>query len=56
MIEQIKMPPRSDGTYPPIRYRWLCDYGHIHPGRNHAVKCHERQRRKAALKAQKAPR
>lgn len=28
------------------RAKYLCDYGHWHPTFNHALKCHERHRRK----------
>ena len=43
-IERVKMPNRYDGKR--VSDRWLCANGHLHPSREHAVKCQQRTRLK----------
>lgn len=45
MIKRIRMPGRDGGGKIPAPVRYLCDRGHLHPSRNHAVKCHQRKRK-----------
>lgn len=46
-IRRVSLPKRHDGTYPPNRIRWACDYGHWHPSKKHAVECHRRVEKEA---------
>jgi len=50
MIKRIEMERRYDGTFPPNRFRYLCDSGHRHPSRVHAGKCNDR-RHSASVRA-----
>lgn len=45
-VTRIVMPRRDDGRPIPNPVRYICDQGHTHPSRRHAVRCNQRNRPK----------
>lgn len=42
-IERVEMPVRYDGRYPPCRFRFCCDRGHLHPSFEGARRCNAKR-------------
>ena len=53
-IKRVEMERRYDGTFPPNRFRYVCDSGHHHPSRRHAGKCNDRQHKASVQAADRA--